>query len=113
LCRGLPVDKELFVTNKRAHDRFSIQLEVTFSYEGAEHAAFSRDIGLGGMFVLSEAKVPFGAEVEVRLSLPALKASTSIPGTVRWHGPGGMGVQWRSLRARQVWALNRLFRKAG
>jgi hypothetical protein len=104
-------DQELFVTNKRAHERFSIQLEVTLSYEGAEHVAFSRDIGLGGMFVLSEAKVPFGAEVEVRVSLPTLKGMQSIPATVRWHGPGGMGVQWRSLRAQQVWALNRLFGK--
>jgi hypothetical protein len=101
------------VSDKRAHERFSVRLEVTFTYEGAEHVGFSRDIGLGGMFVLSDAKLPFGAQVEVQVSLPALKATQSIPGTVRWHGPGGMGVQWQSLRARQVWALNRLFRKAG
>jgi hypothetical protein len=101
------------VSDKRAYERFSIRLEVTFAYAGAEHTAFSRDIGLGGMFVLSEAKVPFGAEVEVRLSLPTLQGPQSIPATVRWHGPGGMGVQWRSLRARQVWALNRLFGKPG
>ena len=101
------------MSNKRAHERFSITLEVAFDHEGAEHVGVSRDIGMGGMFVLSEAKLPFGAEVEVRLALPALKGTQSIPATVRWHGPGGMGVQWRSLRARQVWALNRLFRKTG
>lgn len=83
------------------------------THAGTEHRAVSRDVSLGGMFMQCEVKLAFGEEIEVRLALPGLKDVTTIPATVRWHGPGGMGVQWRSLRARQVWALNRLFRKAG
>jgi hypothetical protein len=101
------------LAEQRSHERFPIRLEVTVTHAGAEHGALSRDISLGGMFMEGELKLPFGADIEVRLALPGLKDVATIPATVRWHGPGGMGVMWRSLRARQVWALNRLFRKAG
>jgi hypothetical protein len=96
--------------DKRSHERFAVRLEVTLLHEGQEYGGHTRDLGMGGMFVISDARVPFGAEVEVRVLLPLLKAASVIPCTVRWHGPGGMGLQWRrSPRAREVWALNRLF----
>jgi hypothetical protein len=97
------------LSDKRSHERFAIELEVVLVHDGQEHACTTRDLGMGGMFATSTARIPFGADLEVRLTIPALKGATTIPATVRWHGPGGMGVQWKSLRARQVWALNRLF----
>lgn len=98
------------MSDKRSHERFRIEVDVTLVYEGAEYPGRSRDMGLGGVFVHSDASVPFGADLHVRIALPRLKEPALIPATVRWHARGGMGLQWRSLRAREVWALNRLFR---
>ena len=33
-----------------------------------------------------------------------------VPAVVRWQKPDGVGVQFGQLRARDVWALNQLFR---
>jgi hypothetical protein len=100
------------LSDKRSHVRFQLRLDVVLMHDGREHAGTSGDIGLGGMFVHSAVQLPFGADLEVRVSLPGLRAASVIPATVRWHREQGMGLQWRSLRARDVWALNRMFRKA-
>jgi hypothetical protein len=62
------------------------------------------------MFVYTSAKVPFGADVEVVLRLPALKEEITIQAVARWHQDGGVGVSFKSMRAREVWALNQLFK---
>jgi hypothetical protein len=77
-----------------------------------EHEAFSGDIGLGGMFVHTEAALVYGARISVRMKLPALKAESTIAATVRWKNRQGVGIQFHGLRAREVWALNRLLRSS-
>lgn len=96
--------------DKRSHARFPVSLEVTLICGGERHRAESRDVSLGGMFVYTKAKVPFGADVEVEFFLPALKDRISIQAVARWHQDGGVGVSFKSMRAREVWALNQLFR---
>jgi hypothetical protein len=83
---------------------------MTLVHAGQRHRAESRDVSLGGMFVYTDAKVPFGADVEVVIRLPALKEETSIQAVARWHQEGGVGLSFKSLRAREVWALNQLFK---
>jgi hypothetical protein len=98
------------LSDKRSHARFPVRIPVVLIYREAEQPASSGDIGLGGMFVHTQAPLPFGERIEVRIKLPALKAESTITATVRWKNREGMGIQFHSLRAREVWALNRLLR---
>jgi Tfp pilus assembly protein PilZ len=99
--------------DKRIHARHPIALEVelldgTRSYTGA-----TRDLSLGGMFICTQARLPFGSDISVRIRLPALEDAAVLEATVRWNTAEGVGVGFRSLRARQVWALNHLLKSCG
>ncbi len=98
------------VTRRRVHERYECELEVTIVYEGGETQAIARNMSLGGMYVLTETQLPYGTEVEVRFRVPALKESTSCGATVRWKTEEGLGLQFGSLRALEVWALNQFFK---
>ena len=82
------------------------------THEGGVADGCTRNISLGGMYVLTDAAVPYGTRVDVEVVLPALGQSATLDAVVRWQGPDGVGVQFGSLRAREVWALNLLFRSA-
>lgn len=72
----------------------------------------TRNISLGGMSLITESDLPYGTKVQLRFHLPALREEATIEATVRWRKDDGMGVQFGSLRAREVWALNQLFKGA-
>jgi hypothetical protein len=98
------------VSDKRSHARYPIRLPLVLVHGENEHEAFSGDIGLGGMFVHTDVLLAYGARITVRMKLPGLKAESLIVATVRWKSRQGVGIQFHSLRAREVWALNRLVR---
>ena len=54
--------------------------------------------------------LPFGASVTVRLVFPPLKEESTLEATVRWIKGTEIGLQFGSLRARDVWALNQLYK---
>ncbi len=62
------------------------------------------------MYLLADSALPYGTAVRVRFPLPALRETVEVAATVRWGGDDGMGVQFGSLRAREVWGLNQLFK---
>jgi hypothetical protein len=95
---------------KRGHDRYTVELTLEIRLRGETYPGTTRDLSLGGMFVHTEAPLKFGEEAEIRLSVPALKYDGVLPVIVRWAGEGGVGVAFRSLRARDVHTLNQLFR---
>lgn len=93
----------------RKHPRKSIELSVAFRLgDGPRVDATCRDISLGGMFIETTSPAPFGARIEVQLSLPGLKQPASIPSIVRWTTPEGMGVQFGVMGARETYALTQL-----
>lgn len=96
---------------RRVHERFEYELPVTVVHEGTEHQAVSQNISLGGMYLLTDAGLKYGTEVKLRFRLPALKEDTECAGVVRWTKDDGIGVQFSSLRALEVWGLNQLFNK--
>lgn len=96
--------------NKRQYDRFPIRLRVGFDKDGERVAAVSRDISLGGMFIETDRPLPYGTQVILEVALPSLPAPAQIQATVRWVGAEGMGVQFGTLRARETWAINQLFK---
>ncbi len=97
--------------DQRSHDRFPIQLDVVLMHKGEEHAAQTKDLSLGGMFVHTKAPLRFGMEVTLRLKVPSLKYEGELPAVVRWVRADGVGLAFRSLRARDVHAFNQLFKR--
>jgi hypothetical protein len=93
---------------RRIHERRPVELSATIVTESARHDAITRDLGLGGAKLRCDGPLTFGQQVRVLLYLPALDVPTEITSIVRWQGEGHVGVQFMDLRARDVWALNRL-----
>ena len=97
------------VTGLRAHPRLAIRLPVTVVHAGSAYATEARDISHGGISIAPIDEIPFGASVLVIFRLATLDEESEIVATVRWKKPDGLGLQFGSLRALDVWALNRLF----
>lgn len=99
--------------DQRQHTRYAVELDVELVDGSGRHPGRTRDLSVGGMFVCTRGRLAFAADVAVSLLLPALKEVTELPATVRWHTEDGVGLAFRSLRAREVWALNALFKQHG
>ena len=97
-------------TGRRVHERYDRELTVKVSYDEGEFECVTRNVSLGGMYLLSDTQLPYGMKVTLEFFLPALKEDAKLEAVVRWEKPDGMGVQFGSLRAREVWALNQLFK---
>jgi hypothetical protein len=99
-------------TKQRTHPRTACQIPVTLALgePSREQVGTAVNIGLGGMYVACEQPPAFNTTVTVRFRLPSLQEDTVVEGAVRWVKPDGCGVQFGSLRARDVWALNQLLR---
>ncbi|MET0284211.1 MAG: PilZ domain-containing protein [Polyangiales bacterium] len=99
------------MNEKRSHDRYPIQHSVLVVHEGKEYVGETRDMSLGGMFVHISAPLRFGAEVTLKLKIADAKYEGELPMFVRWTKGEGVGLAFRSLRARDVHALNSLWKK--
>ena len=97
---------------KRSHDRYSIQLDIVLAQGEMRHAGTTRDLSLGGTFVHTSAPLRFASEVTLLISIASLKYEGEIPAVVRWISQGGIGLAYRSVRARDVHAFNQLFKTA-
>jgi hypothetical protein len=97
--------------DKRTHPRVPVSAEVTCEVSGgASIIGSAKDISIGGMFIESEATVSFGMQVTIVLRLPNTKADSRLPGIVRWIKPGGFGVQFGLLGARETHVISELFK---
>jgi uncharacterized protein (TIGR02266 family) len=104
------------VEHRRSDRRYDRRVPVEFVYEGKTHAAHSRNISLGGIFIDTEMTLPFGARVLLRFRVPTQTEPIEVEGQVRWAGSSeeepserGIGLRFEGLRARDVWALNKFF----
>jgi hypothetical protein len=94
-------------SNRRSSERHAVQLEVEVTIAEQLHKAKTRDLSLGGVFIYSKAKPAFNTRVHLRFAIPSQKELIEVGGVVRWDDPGGFGVHFDGLRARDVWALGR------
>lgn len=104
-------------TGRRVHERYALELPVTIVHRTAdgntaESRGTTKNVSLGGALIAVSDAIVFGSEVKVRLTLRPLKEEATMTATVRWIAPGAVGVQFGSLRAKEVWALNQLFKDA-
>lgn len=100
-------------SGKRVHERFDVRLPCTLIVPEGEIAASTRNASLGGVFVETSANVAFGSAIKLRIRFPSMHEDATLDVTVRWKTPDGVGVQFGSLRAIEVWALNQLFKSHG
>lgn len=97
--------------DKRVHPRIPLSADVACEAAGgATIRGRAKDISVGGMFIESEASVSFGTQVSIVLRLPNAKADLRLPAVIRWLSPGGFGVQFGLLGARETHALSELFK---
>lgn len=99
------------MVEKRSHRRVTLGEDVSCRRsDGSTFTAKGRDISIGGMFVESQEAVTFGEELSIEVRLPRAKQALVLPAIVRWLGPGGFGVQFGLLGARETHALSELYR---
>jgi type IV pilus assembly protein PilZ len=67
-----------------------------------------RDISLGGMFIETDAPLPYGSALRVHVRLPGLKGESTLRAVVRWAAANGMGIQFGTMGARETHALTLL-----
>ncbi len=95
---------------QRTHPRCPCNVPVKITTSTGELDAMAVNVGLGGIYIESATLPAFNSEVTVRFRLPSLDEDTVVASTVRWVRNGGAGLQFGSLRARDVWGLNQLLR---
>lgn len=78
--------------------------------DGLDIVATATNVSLGGMYVSTELEVAYGTPAKLTFRVPALKEDAIVDVVVRWVKPGGLGLQFGSLRAIEVWALNQYFK---
>ena len=97
--------------SRRVHERFERRLKVVVVHDAGRIECVTRNISLGGMLLVTSESLPFGTPVELEFHLPALEEDARLEATVRWNAEDAMGVQFGSMRARDVWGLNQLFKE--
>jgi hypothetical protein len=95
--------------NKRGATRYDCELDVELIVKDVKHTAKTGNLSLGGVLIKTELKLPFGTRLQLRLSIPTQKEPIEAAGAVRWADPGGLGVQFDGLRAKDTWALGKYF----
>ena len=94
-------------------------MEVSFAGEdGAELRAHTRNIGVGGAFVVTARPVKPGSPLTLAVHIPTASDPLQVQGEVRWtvapreESPGqepGMGVRFHALDVEALLALNEYF----
>jgi uncharacterized protein (TIGR02266 family) len=94
--------------------RTPLDAPVSFSPKGSEnvYGGRAKDISLGGMFIETKNPVPFGGQVTVHARLPQSKEELTLPGVVRWVRPGGMGIQFGNLGAKETHEITEVVRRS-
>jgi Tfp pilus assembly protein PilZ len=69
------------------------------------------NISQGGILVETAPAPKLGDKVTLQIRLPGVADPSTIPCIVRWSKePDGAGLQFETLRAIEVWALNKLLK---
>ena len=97
----------------RRFNRAPIDHTLLFVKKGGDEfiEGLGRDISLGGMFIETELPAEFNAELVIHLTLDEDGAEYALPAIVRWTRPGGMGIQFRQLGARETYAITAIVRR--
>lgn len=96
----------MVIQEQRKHPRVSARVTVTCELaDGTTIDGTAADVSMGGMFVEASTIPPFGARVVVVCPLAPGSGAQRFEAIVRWNKPGGFGVQFGLLGARETHAL--------
>ncbi len=71
--------------------------------------AVTRNIGVGGAFIVSERVQAVGSTLTVELTLPTTDQMFALPAVIRWANDVGMGVQFVGVDVDVLLELNDYF----
>ncbi|MDQ3334860.1 MAG: PilZ domain-containing protein [Myxococcota bacterium] len=95
----------------RAKARTGRVLPVRF--RAAAHTAWvtaeTRNIGVGGAFVVTKLVQSIGEALTIEVSLPTTEQTFALPAVVRWTDGDGMGVQFVGVDVDILLELNDYF----
>lgn len=90
--------------NRRQHDRARLIVDVYFNGADATGVASTTDISLGGLYMTTQANIPEGAVLTLRIPF-SNDQQVVVNGEVMYSNPGrGVGVRFQGLTedARQL-----------
>jgi uncharacterized protein (TIGR02266 family) len=101
----------------RGKPRPGRRVEVSFSAsDGAPRRAHTRDIGVGGAFVVTTTPEPPGTRLTLSVHVPTASEPIQVRGEVRWVTPGGvagappgMGLRFEALEVESLLQLGEYF----
>ncbi len=86
---------------------------LAVKFRAASHTAWvsaeTRNIGVGGAFIVSQLVQPIGSQITLQLTLPTTDQSFALPAVVRWVAADGMGVQFVGVDVDVLLELNDYF----
>lgn len=88
--------EESSTDNRRQFDRRPVNIEIQFDGGDARGRATSRDIGIGGLYMATDARLPEGTPLLLRMNLG--NQDLTLDGVVAYCDPGhGVGVRFHNL----------------
>lgn len=100
---------------KRRHTRVAVHVPIACEpKDGVAFAVFPAvavDLSVGGVYVEAEFVPAFGVELVLVGDFPGAPRMR-LPSVVRWVKPGGFGVQFGLLGAKETHALAAVMQKA-
>ena len=87
---------EIATENRRYHDRSRLIVDVHFDGADSTGVASTKDISLGGLYMSTQAEIPVGAILALRLPLGS--EHVVVKAEVVYSNPGhGVGVRFHRL----------------
>jgi Tfp pilus assembly protein PilZ len=72
-------------------------------------SAETRNVGVGGAFIVTKNTQPVGEAIALELQLPTNEQTFALPAIVRWADADGMGVQFVGVDVDVLLELNDYF----
>jgi uncharacterized protein (TIGR02266 family) len=101
-------------THFRGKPRPGRRVDVEYTLDGgAVQRAYTRNVGVGGAFIVTPTPAPPGTPILVTLLVPGDGHRISVRAEVRWAVPAGdppgMGVKFLALEVDELLELNEYF----
>ena len=91
--------------NRRARSRHDVWLPATLTVDGLDFDVEIANMSLGGAAVRAPHSLTLGTQVALCFVLDGLHEVIDTTAIVRWRTGDQIGMQFESLRAREMWAL--------
>jgi hypothetical protein len=90
---------------RRQNQRYLVDLDVDLRIGENTLRARAKNLSLGGVYLELAEKTALGERVHLRFTVAG--HAVEVDALVRWHGDRGAGVQFDSLRARDVYEIGK------